>query len=82
MHEVLKPLQTEIKTFEEQLPTLRTKFPIGTYVLFMGTCLVGGFSTYTAALEAGYEKAGMEPFLVKQVSKAGEDVQYVYGLRA
>ena len=82
MHEVLIPLQTEIKTFEEQLPTLRTKFPIGTYVLFIGTCLVGGFSTYTAALEAGYEKAGMEPFLVKQVSKAGEDVQYVYGLRA
>ena len=82
MHEVLIPLQTEIKTFEEQLPTLRTKFPIGTYVLFIGTCLVGGFSTYTAALEAGYEKAGMEPFLVKQVSKASEDVQYVYGLRA
>ena len=82
MHEVLIPLQTEIKTFEEQLPTLRTKFPIGTYVLFIGTCLVGGFSTYTAALEAGSEKAGMEPFLVKQVSKASEDVQYVYGLRA
>ena len=82
MHEALIPLQTEIKTFEEQLPTLRTKFPIGTYVLSMGTCLVGGFSTYSAALEAGYEKAGMEPFLVKQVSKAGEDVQYVYGLRA
>ena len=82
MHEALIPLQTEIKTFEEQLPTLRTKFPIGTYVLFMGTCLVGGFSSYTVALEAGYEKAGMEPFLVKQVSKAGEDVQYVYGLRA
>ena len=82
MHEALIPLQTEIKTFEEQLPTLRTKFPIGTYVLIMGTCLVGGFSTYTAALEAGYEKAGTESFLVKQVSKAGEDVQYVYGLRA
>jgi hypothetical protein len=82
MHEALIPLQTEIKTFEEQLPTLRTKYPIGTYVLFMGTCLVGGFATYSAALEAGYEKAGTEPFLVKQVSKAGEDVQYVYGLRA
>ena len=81
MHEALIPLQTEIKTFEEQLPTLRTKFPIGTYVLFMGTCLFGGFSTYTAALEAGYEKAGTEPFLVKQVSRAGEDVQYVYGLQ-
>ena len=48
----------------------------------MGTCLVGCFSTYSAALEAGYEKAGTDPFLVKQVSKAGEDVQYVYGLPA
>lgn len=82
MHEALLPLQTEIKTFEEQLPNLRTKHPIGTYVLVTGACLVGGFATYSAALEAGYEKSGMKPFLVKQVSKAGEDVQYVYGIQA
>ena len=78
MHEALIPLQTEIKTFEEQLPNLRMNHPIGTYVLVMGACLIGGFNTYSAALEAGYKEAGMKPFLVKQVSKAGEDVQYVF----
>jgi hypothetical protein len=80
MHEALIPLQTEIMTFEEQLPILRTKHPIGTYVLVTGDCLVGGFTTYSAALEAGYEKVGMKPFLVKQVSNAGEEVQHVYGI--
>ena len=58
MHEALIPLQTEIKTFEEQFPILRSKYPIGTYVLVTGTCLVGGFVTYSAALEGGYEKVG------------------------
>jgi hypothetical protein len=81
MHSALIPLQTEIKTFEEGLPEFRKTYPIGTYVLIIGACLAGDFKTYSAALEAGYEKAGMNPFLVKQVSKEGEDVQYVYGLR-
>jgi len=82
MHAALKPLQTEIKTFEEQLPTLRITYPVGTYVLFTGACLIGSFNSYSAALEAGYEKVGMKPFLVKQVSREGEDVQHVYGLQS
>ena len=82
MHEALKPLEAEIKAFEQQLPGLRKQLPIGTFVLFVGSCMLGSFGTYTQALEAGYEKAGMKPFLVKQVSREGEDVQYVFGLRA
>lgn len=78
MEEALKSLEPEIQAFEEQLPVLREKFPIGTYVLFAGACLLGAFDSYSEALKMGYEKVGMEPFLVKQVSREGEDVQYVY----
>lgn len=82
MHEVSQPLETEIKAFEERLPSLRQQLPVGTFVLFVGSCMLGSFTSYTQALEAGYEKAGTRPFLVKQVSREGEDVQYVFGLRA
>ena len=82
MHATLKPLEVEIDAFEKELPALRKKLAVGTFVLFVGSDCVGDFESYSQALEAGYEKAGMEPFLVKQISQEGEDVQYVYGLQA
>ena len=82
MHATLKPLEVEIDAFEKQLPTLRNELPIGTYVLFVGSRLMGNFKSYSEALEAGYQKAGLVPFLVKQISREGEDVQHVYGLQA
>jgi len=80
--ETLKPLETEIRAFEEQLPALRKKHAVGTYVLFIGACMVGAFRSYATALDAGYDQAGTEPFLVKQISEEGEEVQFVYGLQA
>lgn len=83
LHSALEPLETEINAFEAQLPDLRKQYPAGTYVLFVGSRLVDSFESYAKALEAGYEKVGFErPFLVKQVSKEGEDVAHVYGLQA
>lgn len=82
LHSALQPLEAEIQAFEEQLPALRKQFPIGTFVLFVGSCMVGGYRTYSSALEAGYDETGGEPFLVKQVSREGEDVQHVYALQA
>lgn len=82
MNAALKPLEVEINAFEKELPTLRKKLPVGTYVLFVGSRFMGNFKSYSEALEAGYQKAGMVPFLVKQISREGEDVQHVYGLQA
>lgn len=82
MNTALQPLENDIIAFEKQLPELRAQHPVGTYVLYAGAQLLGGFTTYALALEAGYEKVGSAPFLVKQVSKEGEDVAHVYGLQA
>jgi len=83
LHTALEPLEAEINAFEAQLPSLREKFPTGTYVLFVGSEVLGHFTSYAKALEAGYDAVGFErPFLVKQVSKEGEDVAHVYGLQA
>lgn len=83
LHTALEPLEAEILAFEAQLPILRKTYPVGTYVLFVGSTLVDNFSSYAQALEAGYEKVGFDkPFLVKQVSKEGEDVAHVYGLQS
>jgi len=82
MEQQINTLTTELKEFEENLPKLRKELPIGTYVLIVGTCLLGHFNNYTDALEAGYKEVGMKPFLVKQISQEGEDIQYVYGLQS
>jgi hypothetical protein len=82
MHAALQPLEKEITTFENILPNLREQYPVGTYVLIAGCDLLGTFRSYAQALKAGYEKMGSDPFLVKQVSKEGEDVAHVYGLKA
>lgn len=80
MHVALKPLETEITAFKQQLPNLRQRFPIGTYVLFIGTTCVGSFTSYREALKYGYAERGLDPFLVKQISREGEDAQHVYSL--
>jgi len=82
MHTALQPLEAEIIAFEAKLPILRQQFSIGTYVLFAGSRMLGNFKTYREALHAGYAEVGLDPFLVKQICREGEDVQHVYGLKA
>jgi len=83
LHTALEPLEAEITAFEAQLPFLLEKYLTGTYVLFVGSQMRGNFTSYAKALEAGYEAVGFDkPFLVKQISKEGEDVAHVYALQA
>jgi hypothetical protein len=64
--------------FARELPSLRSKFPSGYYVLFVGAALVGAYATYSDALAHGYDKAGKAPFFVKQINTASdEDIQCV-----
>ena len=40
----------------------------GQYVLIRGEEVCGFYSSYEDALKAGYEKFGLEPFFIKQIS--------------
>ncbi len=41
----------------------------GKYVVICGEEIEGAFESYDDALEAGYRKYGLTPFLVKQISR-------------
>lgn len=66
-------LKAELKTYQNSLPGLLAN--VGKYVLIKGADVLGLYDTYADAIQGGYEKCGLEPFLVKQI-EAVEQVQY------
>ena len=58
-------LEKEIKTYESHLPALLTKS--GKFVLIQEADIVGVYETYDDALTIGYERFGLDPFLVKRI---------------
>ncbi len=47
----------------------------GKFVVIGGDNVVGVYDTYSDALTAGYDKCGLEPFLVKQIQVI-EQIQF------
>ncbi|MCW5621003.1 MAG: hypothetical protein KIS79_07860 [Burkholderiales bacterium] len=70
----MSALELELKTYQSLLPTLIGKDD-GKFALIKGEELVGVYDSYPDALKIGYEKFGVEPFLVKKIS-AAEQVGY------
>ena len=66
-------LESELKTYREKLPELLVHE--GKYALSKGDDLVDVYDTYSDAIQSGYEKFRLEPFLVKKIT-AEEQVQY------
>ncbi len=60
-------LRAEQATYEKNRDQLVAKHD-GKYVLIHGEQIDGAWETYEDALKAGYEKYGLKPFMVKQVS--------------
>lgn len=58
-------LKTELETYEQNKISLLGKE--GKYVLIQGKDVAGTWDTYEDALQAGYQKFGIQPFLVKQI---------------
>ncbi len=67
------PLEKELQAFKDHLPILMADE--GKYALIIGSDLIGVYGTYEDALKVGYEKAKLEPFLVKKISGA-ETIAY------
>jgi len=66
-------LQQELATYYQQLPTLLAK--AGKFVLIQSDTIAGIFDSYEDALTIGYEKFGLDGFLVKRIS-ATEQVAF------
>jgi hypothetical protein len=66
-------LERELAVYNEHLTDLLANE--GKYVVVLGEAIEGPFDSYEDALAAGYDKFGVVPFLVKQISRV-EPIQY------
>ena len=67
-------LEKELKTYHDKLPELKQSE--GKFVLISGDKIIDTFTSYEDAIKEGYNKFGLEPFLVKQI-RSVEDVQFI-----
>lgn len=67
-------LEKELETYKNKLPELKQHE--GKFVLIKGEDVVDTFATYEDAIKEGYQKFGLEPFLVKQIQSI-EQVQVI-----
>lgn len=75
-------LEKELETFRRELPGLLSD-PAnrGTFALVHGESVVNLYPTFDAALAAGYDKFGLGPFLVKEVTDHEEPRYFSRNLR-
>lgn len=67
-------LDKELATYSANLPSLLKHQ--GKFVLVKGDAVIDTFDTYGDALKRGYEKFGLEPFLVKRIMPT-EQVSFI-----
>jgi hypothetical protein len=66
-------LEKEIKTYADKLPELLAHQ--GKFVVINDGEVAGFFDTYADAVQAGYDRFQLKPFLVKQVQEV-EQAQF------
>lgn len=67
-------LEKELQTYEANVGNWTEQ--AGKFVLIRGEEVVDFFAAYEDAIKAGYQKFGLDQFLVKQVNTVGA-VQYI-----
>jgi hypothetical protein len=65
--EKLAPLRAEIETYYRELPRLLEQGEEGRYAVVKGNTVHCAWDTYRDALQYGYDRFGMEQFLVQVV---------------
>ncbi len=71
-----KNLKQELATFEKNRSKLLGSFK-GRYALVKNDDVVGTFETQQDAIDAGYEKFGNVPFLVKLITEVDETINLI-----
>jgi hypothetical protein len=70
-------LSKELKTFQRERATLIADAAnLGQFALVHGDSILGIYSSFDAGLAAGYDKVGLEPFLVKKITESDEAPKY------
>jgi hypothetical protein len=64
-------LKMELETYEKHKERLIAESD-GRFVVIRGENILGVYDTYEDALEAGYEKAGLNQFLVKKIQRVDQ----------
>jgi hypothetical protein len=67
-------LKKEFLFYQKQLPSLLQSE--GKYAVIVCEELVGVYGSYEDALQAGYGKAQVKPFLVRKISNSDEFIVY------
>jgi hypothetical protein len=67
-------LEKEMETFNKNLAQFRGQE--GKFVLIRGDTVDDFFTSYDDAIKAGYQKFGLNPFLVKQIQSTAQ-VQFI-----
>lgn len=70
----METLERELEIYRKALPSLVAENE-GKHVLICDGKLIGTYDSYEDALKVGYEKCGVQPFLVKKIS-AVEQISY------
>jgi hypothetical protein len=71
-------LEVELETYRKRLPEFKTEHK-DQWVLIHGEDVVGFFESYEEALGLGYEKFGLDDFLLREVQEV-EPVYYMTSL--
>ncbi len=59
-------LEKELQTFQKELPRLLIESP-GKYALVKGDSVESVWATYEDAIQEGYNRFELEPFMVKRI---------------
>jgi hypothetical protein len=75
-------LEKEMDTFLRELPRLLAD-PLynGMFALIRGDEIVNAYSSFETALAAGYDRFGLEPFLIKEVVEHEQPKYFSRNLR-
>lgn len=68
-------LEKELKYFEEHKKEFLKHYE-GQFVLIKGDCLGGSYTTEEEAYQAGIQKFGNVPFLIRRVTKEEETARF------
>jgi hypothetical protein len=70
-------LSKELNTFQrERAALIADPANLDQFALIHGDLILGLYSSFDAALAAGYDKVGLEPFLVKKITEFDEAPKY------
>lgn len=75
-----RPLEKELETFRANVQDWLS-VNNGKYVVISGTEVLGIFGDYSDALQHGYSKCGLTPFLVKKIEAIETTQRFTRNLR-